>query len=488
MPQPEPQFYPQPPLATYHLSTILSQASTHPIYSPLLRNATSDAPLTLQSFDFVTKDHLLSSFDHLQHTNPSFLHSIYISPTGGTRSGPTTHLYFFTSTVENRAQRALASTLLSTINVFEPTDITINLHGGVPMYRCQDLMGSLIDNCGATDLSIGSNATDAQVLAIGKRFDGNVIAAPSSRLLQFARYMYGLKRANGGEGEVGLKLKKVVFTSEPLSKAQEGFLKEALGVETVASVYGSAEAGPWGGAPPQPIADQTSTGAMGEGEVPGKGFLRSFVFDRRQMIVEIIDGGGNVLDDSTNLRSEPTQIGEPIVGEIVLTSLTRHWNPLLRYRTGDFGSLHSISTLHGTQELLKRNTDAAENLCHIIMYGRSPNSSFFLDSDYIDIVQLDRQVFANPEWDVLEWQIIIYPLSDEELKLGDGKLTGDGLEFRVVRKCEGATDGYKERLRKEIVEKVISEHVSVVVKVVDYDGLEKGRMARKVMKIVDRRI
>ncbi|KAF8446571.1 hypothetical protein BDZ91DRAFT_753291 [Kalaharituber pfeilii] len=487
-PQIEPQILPQDPLSTYHLSNILSQASAHPTYKPLLRDDTFQAPLTLQSFDFANKDHLLRTFDYLIRNQPSFLHSTYISPTGGTHSSATTHLYFFTSTTENRAQRKLASTLLSTINVFEPTDIVVNLHGGVPMYRSQDLTGTLIDHCGATELSVGASAQDVEVIWIAKQFKANVVTATSTRLLQLARYVQGLTRQNSGaemkvEEQVGLKLEKAVFTSEPLSKKQERFLKETLGVETVASVFGCAEAGPWAGSPPLPVvgynreAGEDSVGR--QSDLPGSGIMRMFIFDKRQIVVEIIDDDGNVLDDSTRLRLK-ARAGKSLIGEIVLTSLTRFRNPLVRYRSGDLGSLHDISSVQYVQDLLKRKPETdVRFLCGLTLYGRSTKSSFFAQSDYIEVNELDQRIFNKPEWDVLEWQVIIYvPNTDEE----EGKVTFES-EVEILD-----PEGYEKKLAQEIIAKVVPVGIKVVVKEVDYKGLERGRMAGKVKKIVDRRV
>ncbi|RPB24682.1 hypothetical protein L211DRAFT_877119 [Terfezia boudieri ATCC MYA-4762] len=484
MTQPKPQKIPQPPLSTYSLSTILSHAATHHIYKPLLINHPFDSTFqsTLQSFSYLHKDHLIKCFQELRDRDPTFLHSTYISPTGGTRSSSTNHLYFFTSSAENRVQRALAATLLYTLKTIETSDIVINLHGGIPMYRCQELIGVLLDQCGATELSIGSDAQDSEIAHIGRTFGANAITASSSRLLQFARYVYGLRR-EGGQEKVGFKLKKVIFTSEPLSKAQEKFLNEALDVETVSSIYASAEGGPWVGSVPKRIAVDENTE-----EAPGPMAPRPFVFDRRQMVVEVIDPEGNVLDSSTN---PPPKRGKSSVGELVLTSLTRLKNPLVRYRTGDFGSLHSFSSLAGTEEILKDKPEATEYLCGITMHGRDANTSFFLQSEYINTIELDRRVFAKPEWNIVQWQVILYHLTDEELNAAraDGKVSTEGVEFRVVRKSDQIPPvGYEERLERAIVDRVISEGIRLQVKVVGYDGLEKGKLARKVIKIVDRRL
>jgi len=351
------------------------------------------------------------------------------------------------------------------------------------MYRSQDLIGTLISQCGATDLSIGSIAKDEDIVQIGRRFGANTIAAPSSRLLQFARYVYGLRRE--GEEESGFRLKKVLFTSEPLSKAQEAFLKEALEVEVLGSIYGSAEAGPWGGAIPHKIAGDRES----REDAPGAQAPRSFVFDRRQIVVEIIDPEGNVLDASTNPRPEGGE-EKPAVGEIVLTSLTRFTNPLVRYRTGDFGSLHSFLSLAETEEILKETPEAADYLIGITMHGRDTNTSFFLGTGYIDTIELDRRVFAKPEWDVVEWQVILYHHTDEEMKAAASAgvcVRTEGAEFRVVRKSDKSPPvGYEEKLEQALAE--VNEGAEMKVNVVGYDGLEKGRMARKVIKIVDRRL
>ena len=357
------------------------------------------------------------------------------------------------------------------------------------MYRSRDLVGTLIDLCGATDLSIGSDAKDEDIAQIGRSFGANMITASSSRLLQFARYVYGLRREEGKE-KLGFRLKKVLFTSEPLSKAQEAFLKEALEVEMVVSAYGSAETGPWAGTVPRKIAG----GGESREDAPGARAPRSFVFDRRQMVVEIIDPEGGVLDASTNPRPE-SDGEEPTVGEIVLTSLMRFTNPLVRYRTGDFGSLHSFSSLAETAEILKEKAEAADYLIGINMHGRDTNTSFFLDSSYINTIELDRRVFAKPEWDVIEWQVILYHLTDEELKAARAAASAgvcvstEGVEFRVVRKSDKSPPvGYEEKLKQALVEEVIEKGVEMKVNVVGYDGLERGRMARKVIKIVDRRL
>ncbi|KAF8442729.1 hypothetical protein BGX38DRAFT_1200899 [Terfezia claveryi] len=208
------------------------------------------------------------------------------------------------------------------------------------------------------------------------------------------------------------------------------------------------------------------------------------------MVVEVIDPEENVLDSSTNPRPEG---GEPSVGELVLTSLTRFKNPLVRYRTGDFCSLHSFSSLAGTKEILKDKPEAAEYLCGITMHGRDANTSFFLDSEYINTIELDRRVFEKPEWDIVHWQVIVYHLTDEELEAARAdshvNVSTEGLEFRVVRKSDQIPPvGYEERLGRAIVDRVTSEGVKLQVKVVGYDGLEKGKLARKVIKIVDRRL
>jgi phenylacetate-coenzyme A ligase PaaK-like adenylate-forming protein len=460
----------------FTLDEILFRASKHPIYAQLLsdkihsnQDQTTDSPLQLQHFPTIDKAHLINGFSALLQTDPTALHAAYLSPTGGTRGG-TKQLYFVSDTRENRVQRDdFAQRVLRPIGVYVPRDIVVNMHGDVaPMYRCQELIGTLIELSGATELGVGGKATDEQAVTFTAQFGANVVTATSSRIMQFAEYI----AAHPETFPKVAKITKVVYSSEPMTRPQEQFLRRVLkNVEVVASVYGSSEAGPWAASPPQ-------------SEVrPENRHWNDFVFDSEMMVVEILaEDGVTVLANSRKTSAgdsgETEDDDAAPVGEIVLTSLSRARNPLVRYRTGDLGSLHRFAgPVAGGDDVA-----AGHSYCRLRLHGRNPEKSFDLDGDYMDCEEFEHRVFSKPEYRVLQWQVII-----DSVGAGGGK---NRLEFRVVAEgvCSDAErQEWQERVQKDIVQNVVGQSLEVVVKRVGYEQLERGRIARKVVKVLDRR-
>ncbi|KAF8460736.1 hypothetical protein BDZ91DRAFT_627988, partial [Kalaharituber pfeilii] len=199
----------------------------------------------------------------------------------------------------------------------------------------------IIEDAGATELHVSAAAPDSLAMQIAKQFGATVVTASSSRLLQFARYVKGVR----GQGGEAVDIKKVIYTSETLQRHQEHYLIDALRAEVVGSTYGSTESGEWGAAPPiAPHGEAVLVnGAELDGEESASNTSRMFAFDRRLVVVEIISEDGTVLTASTDACLDSMDDRKPPVGEIVLTSLCKWRNPLVRYRTGDVGSLHPLS-------------------------------------------------------------------------------------------------------------------------------------------------
>ncbi|KAF8449528.1 hypothetical protein BDZ91DRAFT_618157, partial [Kalaharituber pfeilii] len=208
-------------------------------------------------------------------------------------------------------------------------DIVLSLHHGPPMYRGLSVEALIIEDAGATELHIGAAAPDSLAMQIAKQFGATVVTASSSRLLQFARYVKGV-RDQGGEA---VDIKKVIYTSETLQRHQEHYLVDALRAEVVGSTYGSTESGEWA---------VLVNGVELDGEESASNTSRMFAFDRRLVVAEIISEDGTVLAASTDACLDSMDDRKPPVGEIVLTSLCKWRNPLVRYRTGDIGSLHPL--------------------------------------------------------------------------------------------------------------------------------------------------
>jgi phenylacetate-coenzyme A ligase PaaK-like adenylate-forming protein len=445
------------------LQEILLRASTHPIYIPLLQdaefyrerhtddgersNAITARPVSLRDYPFLPKEHL-ASFSTLMHTDPDFLRSAYLPPSGGTGCGPT-QFYFVTDTSENRDQRVQFASMLSQLRVITDDDIILNLHGGGIMYRSQELIGNLVDLAGGTELSVGSNASDMAVLQAAQQFRPNTLSATSSRMLQFAQHVSTLPEHER------VTIRKIIYTSEPLLPAREKYLQSVLGVETIASIYGSAEAGPCFASSPAKIGVQTTS-------------FREFVFDKTIVVVEIVGDDGTVIADSLGMSE-----GWGQVGEIVITSRCRLRNPLVRYQTGDLGSLQPF---HGTD-----NGELDYHCLH--SHGRNSAKSWTVNGEYFDIKELENTIFNKSEYGVLDWQVVIEPVPVEEREDG---MAVDGLEFRVVSKRR-LDDKTLDRLRQDVVDNTVGSQVRVLMRRTEYEGLERGSLARKVMKVVDRR-
>ncbi|KAF8446870.1 hypothetical protein BDZ91DRAFT_752858 [Kalaharituber pfeilii] len=488
----------EPPQIPKTLPEVLVRAATHPIYASLVRDSgldvTSGAP-SLAKFPFLTKSDLGNGIAYLLASDPTALHDgAHVATTGGTIS---VSLYFISSCAEHRHQHQLVSIdVLRPLRVFTSTDIVMNLSGGLPMYRSLGVFGELAEYTGAMELPVTSLASDALVVQLSRQFGATAVMGPTSRLLQFARYVNDLR----GRGGDGVAIKKIVYTSEPLAPHHERYLAGALRAEVVASLFGSAEVGIWCGAPPSPIV-MDGLDMAGDRAGLRRASGRIFVFDRRHVVVEIVSEEGTVLANSTtNDFPVPADEAPAAIGEIVLTSLCRWRNPLVRYRTGDLGSLHPLSALGDPATVLHdcdeaRLKELIDHLC-IRIYGRRVHSSFNIRGWYVDVTELDRLVFGRPEWGVLEWQVILSALTDEQQAEATKENEGMGaiqdmVEFRVVRERAGgmARDegDYEERLRTALDEMVFDRYTRLAVRTVEYDELERGRTARKVLKIVDRR-
>lgn len=174
------------------------------------------------------------------------------------------------------------------------------------------------------------------------------------------------------------------------------------------------------------------------------------------MVVEIVYDGGAL-------------VGEGGVGEIVITSLMRLRNPLVRYLTGDVGSLHPFpGESTGQYQCLR-------------MYGRHPDRSFTLSGDYVDLVELEK-VLLLEKWGILEWQVVL-----DSDHVGSKEQSA---EVRVVMKDGAPGEQLLNELRTALLAVAGGGRgftADFTVRAVEYDGLERGAMANKLKKLVDRR-
>jgi hypothetical protein len=152
----------------------------------------------------------------------------------------------------------------------------------------------------------------------------NVLSGDSSQILQFALHVSSLPSTIRDS----IRITKIFYTSEPLIRSQRAYLTSVFGPVLIFSVFASAESGPWAVmnlAVTRDIADDAA----------------DFIFDTRNIIVEVLPlsaGSG----DAESGQEDKHQLPDGEVGVIALTSLQRLRNPLVRYVSGDLGSLHPL--------------------------------------------------------------------------------------------------------------------------------------------------
>lgn len=300
-----------------------------------------------------------------------------------------------------------------------------------------ELIGELVEHAGGTSIPIGLGFPKEYTAEVAIQLRPNVITGVASQILAFARYLLE-------HPEFNITFSKVLYTSEVLQIYQEDYLRKAFHCDTISSLMGSAEGGIWAAAPPSKTLNKNK-------------LYREFVFRQDMMVVQIVDN---------NLAPVP----EEQVGEIVLTSLMRLRNPLVRYRTGDVGSVHPYTNIK----------DPNTKYQCLRMYGRHPDRSFTVSGEYIDLVEVEG-IMAQEKWGVLEWQIVV-----DSDHVGSKEET---VEFRVVLKNAATGKDVLDGLQAALVEVSGGPAITAnyIVKPVEYSDLEKGTLASKIRKIVDRR-
>lgn len=116
---------------SFPLEKILEAAASHRFYSATLTSSEK----TLQAFPLVNKYQLHKCIHTALESDPNFLRSSYLSPTGGTTETVGSRFFFVTDTGENRRQREKTGQLMRDLGVVDENDIVFNLHSGASLYR-----------------------------------------------------------------------------------------------------------------------------------------------------------------------------------------------------------------------------------------------------------------------------------------------------------------------------------------------------------------
>jgi phenylacetate-coenzyme A ligase PaaK-like adenylate-forming protein len=284
--------------------------------------------------------------------------------------------------------------------------------------RALDLILDVVEHTGASALPAGHLATPGELMTICKNFKPTILSGDTSQLLRFASYV----ESTGSHGN--LKINKIFYTSEPMSRLQRSYLESVFSHDGTppgfTSAFASAEMGIWA------VSNFALTG-------PQLDDSSDFIFDSRHMIVEVLPLEVDISSENCNF---PCTLEYRKKGQLVVTSLQRLRNPLVRYLTGDIGSVHELP--ESTSSLIPGDSG---HLRVLRLCGRDLRSSFKWQGEYFEFSGLQRAM-ANPSWGILRWQVVLGKVSDEP--------NFDSLEVRIMRET-----------RKDAVELLVSQEVLV---------------------------
>ncbi|RAL07450.1 uncharacterized protein BO97DRAFT_251926 [Aspergillus homomorphus CBS 101889] len=386
-------------IKAFPLSEVLAVSGIHPFYNPNIlyppnpdeiqsavqsadARSTETMSSRLELLPLTTKKELYQVVERLtKDTSPQneYRRSSYVSITGGGSGG--LPLMFLSDAKENRQQRAAFGEFLRTSGVVDPHDWILTTHASGYMYRSLDLMSEILENAGGTVFSAGNFMTPDEVVRALVQYNINVLTGDGSQVIQIIHHISTLPE----EKRDGIKLTKVIYTSEPLTDGQERHIRTTLGPVKICSVLGSAEAGPYALHNPDLTGEARLNGSM------------DFVFDTRSDLIEILPTSVMESDPPPSLKAIP----EGQEGIIVQTSLQRRRNPLVRYITGDIASVHPLPDI--ARSIVPESE--LQHLRVLRLRGRDRRFSFKWYGVYFEFTNIEK--FMQREgFGILQWQII----------------------------------------------------------------------------------
>ncbi|KAJ5435621.1 hypothetical protein N7445_006506 [Penicillium cf. griseofulvum] len=454
----------------YQLAEVLAVAKIHPFYNPdvdyppdadtiqrLRELIDQKANPALQEQPLLDKKTLYKVIERLIHDTDrlnTYRQSSYMSITGGGSGG--IPMLFAVDAHENRRQRAQMGNLIKLCGMIEPGDWVLSTHMAGGFYRSLDLTTEIMENAGATVLSAGSYMPPTEVARSLADYHVDVLAGDGSQVVQVVHHISMLPQ----DYRDRINLKKIIYTSEPLTSPQRVFIQTILSGVKILSFLGSSEAGPWAISSPDLTGEHSLTGSSTD-----------FVFDTRSMLIEIV--APSDLDSAAQPDLNPIPLGEP--GLVVQTSLQRLRNPLIRYNTGDIGSVHPLPDM-ASAVIPKADR---EHLRVLRMRGRDHRFSFKWYGAYFEFDKIN-DLMQTKEFGILQWQIILDRLETTPQST---------LEIRLLKHSQDGVisdDNLRHRIEDFFLMLPENEHLARIVFVSDIEGFERSITARKVIKFIDR--
>lgn len=327
--------------------------------------------------------------------------------------------------------------------------------------RSLDLTLEILENAGASVLAAGHHMSPAAVVKLLIQYHINVLSGDSSQVVSMVHYISTLTASERDQ----VKINKIIYTSEGLSPSQRAHIRGVLGSEVkICSFLGSAEGGPYAASGPSLIEAQSTDNVS----------YQDFVVDNRITKIEILPS--TVSEDDEDRTPRPLKNGEQ--GVIAQTSLTRLRNPVVRYITGDVGSLHELPE---KARAIIPEPDW-KHMYILRLQGRDRRFSFEWNGCYFEFRNLDA-LMNDAQFEILQWQVIL-----DKVELSKNRL----LEIRILAPQRETSSGLG---RREAIENRIRGFFQVddshgdafrlifVDSIHDFDLSTGGR---KVVKFLDR--
>lgn len=141
-----------------------------------------------------------------------------------------------------------------------------------------------------------------------------------------------------------------------------------------------------------------------------------FIFDMRHMIVECLPVDVAITPEN---RNHPCTLEQEKAGLLVVTSLQRLRNPLVRYATGDIASIHPLP-----ESARSQISGDVEHLRILRLYGRDIRHSFTWQGEYFEFAAVKTYI-QDPAFGVLKWQVVL----DDSIS----RPCSESLEIRLMR-------------------------------------------------------
>ena len=326
--------------------------------------------------------------------------------------------------------------------------------------RSLDLLAECLENAGGTVFCSGHLQPYSEITKWLADYQVNVICGDASHILQLAQHICSLPP----DIRQSIKLTKIIYTSESLARSQRAYLESVFTGISIFSVLGSAETGAWA------VVNMALTGKrMDDGA--------DFIFDTRTMIVEVLQQSQDSANDKPGAGVSSSPCTDGSLGVIVLTSLQRLRNPLVRYVTGDLGSLHDLPL-----PAARVPKDLVPYLKVLRLHGRDQRFSFEWQAGYFEFQEL-QSAMQKAEYGILHWQIVL---------TSENEPPADRLELRILRiKETGKSLLSNPRFVEEMLHLFFvlpsNSHLFKLTHVTDAQGFERSRTGNKVIKFVDHR-